>query len=524
MMTGNMKSIILFVVAGRSINRFRVIVEKGSIVKRVVFLLMMVSAACLQAVERRPNIVLILTDDMGYGDVSFLNPESKIQTPHMDGLAKEGVYLTDAHSPSSVCTPTRYSVLSGNYAWRAGSSARGVSMPWDATLFSEADRPIASLLKDAGYATACIGKWHLGWEWPWKEGFAKKDARDGGRSIATCDMFEFNKPIAGGPLGSGFDYYFGDDVPNFPPFAFIENGRLTCEPVDIVGKDLFSIGPSGSIHGNGPGQEGWQFDEVLPAITKKAVEYVEKASQGKEPFFLYFTPTSPHTPVVPAKQFQGCSQAGYYGDYVVQTDDSVGRIIETLEKNNCFENTLVIVTSDNGPSPHTHATIREYGHRPTGPYRGMKFDIWEGGHRVPFIASWPRKNIKGGKCIDDMLVLTDLYATMAAAANIQLEDYFDSVDQTSTLLGQGASRSELVSHCGQKLGLRQNEWVLLSGGGGKKEPEWRRKLFNIESPNAKIQLFNLEKDPGQRVNVADRYPERVDQMSKRLKEMKAGKR
>jgi arylsulfatase A len=466
----------------------------------------------------KPNIVVILTDDLGYGDVSFLNPDSKVQTPHMDALAQSGVYLTDAHAPSSICSPTRYSMLTGRYAWRNPRLKRGVLMPWDEPVIQPTEVTMPALLKKAGYATACIGKWHLGFHWPWKEGFSPGKARRGGNSIATNKMFDWKKPITGGPLAMGFDYYYGDDVPNFPPYAFIENDHLTCEPVDIAAKNLVSIGFRGGIHGNGPGELNWTFERVLPEITKKAAAYIGQASSKEAPFFLLFTPTSPHTPVVPSKEFQGKSGAGLYGDYVMQTDHAVGVIVAALKKNGCFDNTLLIVTSDNGPSPIVQGIINKHDHLPSGPLRGMKWDSWEGGHRVPFIASWPARGIRGGLRIDEPLLLTDLYATTAAVAEIPVPDLKDSLNVLKTLLGEGAVRTEFVHHAGNgNLGLRQNEWVLLEGGGGKKEPKWRRERYDIQSENAKIQLFNLSTDLGQRINVASEHPELVQTLSARLR-------
>lgn len=471
--------------------------------------------------QTRPNIVVILTDDLGYGDVSFLNVSSKARTTHMDALANEGVFFTDAHSPSAICSPTRYSILTGNYAWRNPQLVSGVLMPWDEPAIQPGEVTMPALLKKAGYSTACIGKWHLGFHWPWKEGYSPSSAREEGNSIASDDMFDWTRPISGGPLAIGFDYYFGDDVPNFPPYAFIENNRLTCEPVDIHPDDLKSVGFRGHIHGIGPGESGWTFERVLPEITQNAVAYIEKASSNETPFFLWFATTSPHTPVVPTKEFQNKSSAGFYGDYIVQTDHSVGQIVQALKKNNCFHNTLLIVTSDNGPSPIVQGIINEYDHLPAGHFRGMKFDSWEGGHRVPFIASWPAGGVSGGKRIDDPLLLTDLYATTAAVAQIPVPDAKDSYNILKTLLGEGAVRTELVYHNGYgQLGLRNNQWVLLEGSGGREEPEWRRELFGIQSQDSTIQLFNLSDDPGQRVNVASKHPEMVDKLSARLQIIK----
>ena len=469
------------------------------------------------ALPAKPNIVIVLTDDLGYGDVSFLNPDSKIQTPHMDALAHEGVYLTDAHSPSAVCSPTRYSILTGIYAWRNPVLRKGVLMPWDRPAIKPSQTTIPSYLKKSGYATVCIGKWHLGFNWPWKEGYSPKNAKRGGTSIATKNMFDWTKPITGGPLAAGFDYYFGDDVPNFPPYAFIENNRLTSKPVDIQAKNLKSLSFRGYIHGNGPGKSDWEFDQVMPTITRKAVDYIGEMSTKKAPFFLWFATTSSHTPVVPTSEFHGKSAAGYYGDYVIQTDHSVGQIVQALKKNNCFQDTLLIVTSDNGPSTLVRSIIDTHNHLSAGIFRGMKGSSWEGGHRVPFIASWPQGGINGGKRIDDLISLTDINATLASLAGIAVPDSIDSLDIMKTLKGTGKVRTEMVYHNSQgNLGLRQNQWVLLEKSGGKEAKNQRKKL-GIQSPDAPIQLFNLADDPTQRVNLAVKYPELVSKIKSTIK-------
>lgn len=470
-----------------------------------------------------PNIVIVLTDDLGYGDVSIYNSESKIQTPNIDALAKQGIWFTDAHSPASICSPSRYSMLTGRYAWRNPSLRKGVLMPWDPPEIDSKTLTIPSFLKAAGYATACIGKWHLGFNWPWAEGFSRDKARRGGNSIATVDMFDWAKPITGGPVDVGFDYYYGDDVINFPPFAFIENQRLTCDPVDIKTNDLVSFGARGHIHGNGPGQQGFSFEQVLPEITDKAVNYIRKMSSQDTPFFLYFSTTSPHTPVVPIKKFQGKSDAGYYGDFVVQTDDAIGQIIKVLKENNCFDNTLLIVTSDNGPCPNSEKVNMEYNHYAAAGWRGIKFDSWEGGHRIPFVVSWPNGGLEGGRKNEQLISLTDIFATLANLVGYELpEDCAeDSYNIITTLMDNNSVREELVIQNGKgNLGLRSNNWVYLEGSGGNKEPDWRIERLNIQSPDTTIQLFDLAVDPGQKINLKDKYPEKVKELQKRLSEIK----
>lgn len=469
----------------------------------------------------KPNVVIILTDDLGYGDVSIYNPGSKINTPNIDALAKEGIWCTDAHSTCSVCSPSRYSLLTGRYPWR-GKLKKGIVGVCEESVIEDELYTLPQMLRDNGYHTACIGKWHLGFDWPWKDDvYPPKNIRN---HHLTNELFDWSNPIKGGPLAIGFDHYFGDDVPNFPPYAFIEDSFLTCDPVQINKDELMatSIGVTGTFHGHGPGQEGWQIDQVMPTLTQKAVEYVADRSRKDNPFFLYFSTTSPHTPVVPVSEFQGTSQAGYYGDYVVQTDDAIGLVIKALKENDCFDKTLLIVTSDNGPSPKIVDVIRDFGHLPASEFRGMKAHTWEGGHRIPFVVSWPEGGLKGGKTSEALISLSDIFSTVAGILGVELpeESAADSYDIIPGLKNNEEVRKEMVymNYAGD-LGLRQNSWVLLEGSGGRPEPDWKLELFEIQSPDAPVQLFNLDEDPGQKVNVQEKYPEKVKAMHLRLMEI-----
>lgn len=482
-------------------------------------------AADKPAGQQEPNIVIILTDDLGYGDVSFLNPKSKIKTPQMDALASAGVRATDAHAPSSVCSPTRYALLTGRYAWR-GTLKRGVLFPWDAPAIERDRLTLPGLLKSRGYDTACIGKWHLGFDWPWKGGKKPPPSQIGKVvSKAKSAMFDWSKPITGGPLAAGFDYYFGDDVPNFPPFAFIENERTTCDPVDINAKQLKSLGTRGLIHGSGPGQDGWAFEKVMPAITDKAVNYIRQREKNPKPYFLLFSTTSPHTPVVPVRKFQGVSKAGSYGDFVVQTDDAVGQVVAALKKTGQYDNTFLIVTSDNGPCIHQRGLIRSHKHSPAGSLRGMKFDLWEGGHRVPFIASWPKGGIHGGRRTDALISLTDLFATCASILKAPLGDQVaeDSLDILPSLIKGEQVRTEMVYHSGGgKLGLRSGHWVYMTTG-GKREPKWYQEEWGIGPDSGRNLLFDLSADLAQIKNVHGAHADRLASMKKRLETIrKAG--
>jgi arylsulfatase A len=474
--------------------------------------------------ERRsvghPNIVVILTDDLGYGDVAHLNPESKIQTPQLDALAAEGVTALDAHSPSAVCSPSRYAMLTGRYAWR-GVLKAGRLDPWDEPVI-ETNRPtLATLLDAAGYDTAFFGKWHLGFLWPWKDGQrpSKKDLGNGDTSKATNAMFDWSKPIQGGPIGAGFDYYFGVDVPNMPPYAFIENDKLTCEPVDVDGRKLKVMLKAGHIHGSGPGQAGWQLENIMPELTTRVGDYIGSHAKKPKPFFLVFSMISPHTPIVPTKEFQGKSGAGLYGDYVVQTDDAIGKVVAALKKAGVFENTLVVVSSDNGPEEFTRELARTHQHSPAGPLRGMKRDLLEGGHRLPFIASWPDGGISGGRRIDVTISLTDLFATLAAATGSKIPNGAaeDSIDLLPALRENKPVRSNLVYHAANgKLALREDDWVYLRRGGNLKEPEWYLRERGADPLPDTPLLFNLAEDPRQFKNLAGSHSERLTAMEAKL--------
>lgn len=467
--------------------------------------------ACLapsQAAERNnPNIVYILADDLGYGDVGCYNPASKIPTPNIDRLAKEGVRFTDAHSPSAVCTPTRYALLTGRYAWRTRLQ-RNVIGPFSQPLIAVHQLTVPAMLRERGYATACIGKWHLGWGWP-------KPGDDGKR--------DFAKPIPDGPTTRGFDLYFGTDVPNYPPYCFIENDRTVGIPFEVapLSRDSFNIA--------GPMVPDWKLVEVLPGLEKRAVEYLEKAAKGDKPFFLYLPLTSPHYPVVPVAAFKGKSQAGEYGDFVVQTDHVVGAVLDALKRGGVADKTLVIITSDNGPeitgevNPGAYDRLKEFGHASMGTLRGAKRDAWEGGHRVPFIARWPGK-IPAGTTCDDTICHVDLMATLAALLNVKMpaDAGVDSVNILPALLGEKREaplREATVHHSGQgKFAIRKGDWVLIfaptgDDNGKRGEPDWFRKDRGY-TPNTEAgELFNLAKDPTQRDNRYEAEPEKVKELS-----------
>ena len=463
------------------------------------------------AEDLKPNLVYILADDLGYGDLGCYNPSSKIPTPNIDRLAEAGVRFTDAHSPSSVCTPTRYALLTGRYAWRTRLQ-RNVIGPFSPPLIAGSRLTVAGLLQREGYQTACIGKWHLGWGWP-------AAGADGRR--------DFRKPIPDGPTTRGFDHYFGTDVPNYPPFCFLEDDHTVGLPsvAAPVGRDSFNMA--------GPMLPGWNLVDILPALEGRAVASIEMAARGDKPFFLYLPLTSPHYPVVPAPEFRGTSQAGDYGDFVVQTDRVVGRVLEALAKAGVADRTLVILTSDNGPEvtgevkPGAYDRLQNSGHASMGPLRGAKRDAWEGGHRVPFVARWPGK-IRPGTTSAETISHVDLMATLAALLEVKLPDDagVDSVNILPALLGQKGNaplREATVHHSGQgKFAIRAGNWVLILAPTGddnrqQGEPSWFRKERGYEPHAQAGELYDLAADPTQKHNLYAARPAKVEELASLMK-------
>ncbi|MBI3881354.1 MAG: arylsulfatase [Verrucomicrobia bacterium] len=488
------------------------------------FLLLTFELCPLSFAAGAPNLVFILADDLGYGDVgAYKKRPSKIPTPNLDRLASEGMRFTDAHAPTSVCTPTRYAILTGRYSWRTRLQ-RNVLGPYSPPLIAPDRLTVASLLKQNGYTTACIGKWHLGWTWPTKDGQPPS-----GRTNPMSNV-DFSRPVTDGPTTRGFDYYFGTDVPNYPPYCFIENDRTVGIPsVPDTGRaDLFNI--------PGPMLPGWKLVEILPGLTKRAVKWVEDSAKTGQPFFLYFTLTSPHYPVVPAPEFKGKSQAGEFGDFVVQTDWTVGQVLEALKRTGVAENTLVIFTSDNGPeitgevNPGAYDRIQQYQHHSMDGLRGAKRDVWEGGHRVPFLARWPGK-IKAGTVSDETMCHVDFMATVAAILGVKLPDSAapDSVNVLPVLLGEKLSapaREATVHHSGNgKFAIRQGDWVLIDAPSGddngvKGEPAWFKKERGYEAHTQPGELFNVRDDLIERHNFYAEHPELARDLKGHLEKYK----
>lgn len=472
----------------------------------------------------RPNIVLVLADDLGYGDPGCYNDASKIPTPSMDRLAREGTLFTDAHSPSSVCSPTRYGILTGRYAWRTDLK-RSVLWPWDPPLLEDERTTLPEWLKDRGYATACIGKWHLGWNWPLDQDVRVRDVFDGltlgSRKNEIQARIDFGRSITGGPLDHGFDHYFGDDVPNFPPYTFIEDERVTILPT--VPK------PKGMFGHDGPAAPAWVLSMVLPTLAQRACAWIDaRGAQPKEPFFLYLPLTTPHTPIAPAGEFIGTSAAGPYGDLVAESDWLLGQVLEALDRNGFADDTLVIFTSDNG-SPQRDGTgmsgpvgsvKQRFEHDASRPWRGLKSDAWEGGHRVPFLLRWPSKVPAGRRC-EAPQVHTDFYRTIVSLVGGDLppntaEDSFNQLEQWLNR-PRAPRRDHLVHHSGNGLfAIRIGPWKLIQGKGS---GGFSRYTPPEDAPIG--QLYNLERDPSESNNLYREEPEVVERLATRLEGLRS---
>lgn len=481
--------------------------------------------------QTRPNIIFILADDMGYGDVSALNDrDNKVSTPHIDQLIANGMNFTDAHTPTAVCTPTRYAILTGRYAWRSKLKSM-VLRQYDPPLIEKNRLTVAGLLRKNGYKTAAFGKWHLGWDWPLNTGgtlhnSGSPDAHLRKEESQLDAHIDFSGRIKNGPVDHGFDYYFGVDVPNYPPYCFIENDKLqglpdTMKPASIYGNHGYTNA--------GPMKKGWKLENVLPAITQKAVEYIgtNARNSAESPFFIYMALTGPHTSIAPTTEFIGKSMAGLYGDFVQEVDWSVGELVKAVQNAGITDNTIIIFTSDNG-SPSRDGEHMEgrlysdtaYGHYPSYNFRGIKTDIWEGGHRVPFIVSWPGK-IKRSRQVATPICSVDLMATCAALVHARLPENAgeDSYSLLPILFGHPRQygRPFIIHNSGLGFfSIRQGDWklVMASGSGGWTLPAKAADAAALPS----IQLYNMKMDIAEKQNLASKFPARVAAMERMLKE------
>ncbi len=340
----------------------------------------------------KPNILILYADDMGYGDLAIQNPESKIPTPRLDELARESLRFTDGHSSSGICTPSRFALLTGRHHWR---DFHGIVNAFGGSVFKPERLTLPEMLKDCGYETNAIGKWHLGWNWD----AIRKAPADGKQSKGKSnhfDAFDWTQPIPDGPLAHGFDHYFGDTVINFPPYCWIEDDRVPKAPDTMMDTTKWKPIKEGKWECRpGPMASDWDPYRNIPTTTRKAVDFIRSRKAGDKPFFLYFALPAPHAPIIPNDNFDGKSQAGAYGDFVYEVDDACGRILDALRASGAAENTVVIFTADNGPERYAYARDQKFDHWSAHPFRGLKRDIYEGGHHVPFLIRWPGKTRPG---------------------------------------------------------------------------------------------------------------------------------
>ena len=440
-----------------------------------------------------PNFIVIMADDMGYGDPGSYNPDSKIPTPHMDSLAAQGMRFTDAHSPSAVCTPTRYALLTGRYAWRLPDLKSGVTQGYSSLVMDTTRATIASVLRDHGYTTAAIGKWHLG--------------------LGSSDTTDYAQPLYPGPRAIGFDHFYGIPASlDMPPYVWVVNESLE-EPPTANGD-----GPveccTGPFWRSGAMAPSFNHTEVQPIISQSASDYIMERGEDGKPFFLYVPLAAPHTPWLPIEEFEGVSDAGEYGDFTAQVDAIVGVVMEALDATGLAENTILIMTSDNG-AYWPDDFIERFDHLANHTWRGMKADIHEGGHRIPFIVRWPGK-IAPGSVTDQLAVHTDIFATLveAAGAALPTDAAEDSFSHLPVLLGDATStdRTNAVHQSIHgMMALRQGPWKYIEGQGS--GGFTRVEIMEYDPPG---QLYNLSVDPAESVNLFNEESERANALQATL--------
>ena len=473
---------------------------------------------------KKPNILIILADDLGYGDVQCNNPQrGKIPTPNIDRLAAQGMRFTDGHSSSGVCSPSRYALLTGRYHWRTRLQS-GIVGVFGEPLIAPDRMTIGTLARQHGYRTAAIGKWHLGWDWPIPAGqrrFFQLAKGDDEAAVAVQQMAAwrevFSKPILGGPTTRGFDEYFGTDVPNWPPYCFIENDRTQGIPVELLPRDLLR-NHLASLPG--PALKDWKLERILPALRDRACDFIARQAQAKQSFLLYLPLTTPHTPLAVNEAWRGKSGLDSpAADLIMETDAAVGRVLASLEENGVADETLVLFTSDNGFAPYVGAAdLEKQGHYPSGPLRGYKADAWEGGHRVAFVARWPGV-VKPGSVCDQLVHHADILRTLADILGATLPD--NAGEDSFSFLPQLKSddrpiRPHAVScSAGGVPALRDGSWKLIAaptgGGAWYKGPP-------VEPATPEL-LFNLADDIGEEKNLAGDKPELAAEMKALLEKL-----
>lgn len=476
------------------------------------------NSSVVNSIAKTPNIVVILADDMGYGDIKSFNSNSQIPTPNLDKLAESGIKFTDAHSGSAVCSPTRYGLITGRYAFRS-SLKKGVLGGYSPPLIENERFTIADLLKNAGYNTAVIGKWHLGL------GYAKNEDNsiikiDSINGWPTGEGIDVETPLLQSPNDLGFDYsYIIPSSLDIPPYIYFENGKPSEKGIiKLEGKNS----PRGVFWREGRASTNFKIEKTLDHFSDKASEFLASSAKTKKPFFLYLPLTSPHTPWLPSAQFQGKSKAGIYGDFVAHTDNVVGQVFRTLDSLGLTENTLIIFTSDNGADWKPGDKKIYPTHQANYTFRGQKSDIWEGGHHVPFIASWP-KSIKPNQSNGETICLTDLLATFASITGQKIPDDAaqDSFDFSVLLSGAKSARStrkSIIHHSIQGMfAIKSGKWKYVDGQGS---GGWSKDIST--TANLKSQLYDLSKDPAETQNVVEQFPDIAGKLKTELDIQNAG--
>jgi arylsulfatase A len=486
-------------------------------------------------ITSQPNIVFIFADDMGYGDVSGLNPLARTQTPAIDNLIGKGITFTEAHASASVCTPSRYGLLTGRYAFRSEDAARGIG-GFTGPVIEPERETLASVLKNAGYTTACIGKWHLGVSWQTKDG--NEPQLDTNTGYSNVD---FSQKVTGGPNDYGFDYSFIHPASlDIPPYLFLRNHEAV-DPDMILTTDhyparlentkfawdkkhtdeLAVYWVKGVWWRQGEMSRSFRVEDCHSEIVKEGVAFIEKqANENREkPFFLYLPLTGPHTPWVPTEQFKGESAVGLYGDFIFDIDDAVAQIKDALIRNGIVENTMIIFSSDNG-GYWPQEEIELFAHDSNQGRKGQKGDIWDGGHRIPLIISWPAK-IKKSATYEQLVSLTDFFATFIALSGQKPEanQGEDSFSFWHVLNGdtEKAVRNSMVHHSGGYYGIRMGDWKFIDGlgSGGFSHPA----SLAPNGKGPKGQLYNIKEDAMESQNLYFQNPEKVNELSGFMEEI-----
>jgi arylsulfatase A len=464
---------------------------------------------------KKPNIIYILSDDLGYGDVKSFNPESKIPTINLDDMASNGVMFTDAHTSSAVCTPTRYGILTGRYNWRSRLKS-GVLGGYSKSLITPNRTTVADVLKNQGYKTAYIGKWHMGWDWTFNG-----EQEETINNLHTIQDVDYTKPIKNGPSTHGFDYSFGFcGSLDMPPYVYVENDMPTMVPTKITeNKD------SKGTWRKGPTSDDFVHQTVLQDLTDRAINYIGDNANTDKPFFLYLPLPAPHTPILPSDEFLGKSKTNKYGDFVMQVDDVVGQIRKKLKAMGISENTLLVFTSDNGCSPKANfKELEKFNHDPSYVFRGMKADIYEGGHHVPFIVEWPNHALKNIST-DITIGTTDFFATCADIAGYKIKDTEgeDSYSMLPLLEGENEKeiREYIVYHSiDGSFSIKQGDWKLITtqGSGGWSYPKPQEiKKQHLDLPA--MQLFNIKNDISETKNLIASNPKKAAELKSALKKI-----